>query len=754
MKKSFHITSLAALIAACTLVSCNKEIEKVDAPEDKVIETPQITSLTFSIGENETTKTVLAEADGKLYGNWESDDAIGYLTSDDDAGSAAVTPGDPASFTISATSGFAADDIVYAWYPFRWNMGDKTKITMAIPVSQMQDGDTFDFDAMPMVAEPITITSGMLNGDSEYEGTIDFVNLGSLIEFKVFSSNPTYASEKVAAITFDAGSSNIAGHFNMNVSAVDFSNVSTLEITGYTGKSVTTSLASPAAIGTSKETAKDVYMVVAPGTYTGNIIVATDAAFYTIPISGKEFERSGMKSFGLDLAKSVDTRRSLKGSFTWQLNQISYSSASATSATWPYGLITMTAAKASASTATNNYLPPFQSNGSAADNSRFYKNSTLTFTPSSLWVEKVVFTAGTSGYATALSNSSWTNATASASETTVTIVPTNGASAFSATIGATTGGTSMKVYFDNTDYTVSKAAVSNGTLSVDKATAKVNEVITVTATPNSEYVLSGISVKDASNNDVVVEGTTFKMPASNVTVSATFVASGADPSITIASCSNGTVSTSPSGTVTAGTTVTITATPNAGYLLNSLAVRDALDNVITVNSSNEFTMPATDVTITASFVPGYALTNAQVVQALSATDVSTDKYGDITFTSTPGNWSANVNTKKTLTYMQLRNKSGSKLASPTYASNIDKVVIKVASNQSTSRNIHLIPSSTEVPTTDSNYTSTLWSSQYGTVASGTGSSKKTITFSTAATSFILVVEGGTTYIDEIEVFLK
>ena len=64
------------------------------------------------------------------------------------------------------------------------------------------------------------------------------------------------------------------------------------------------------------------------------------------------------------------------------------------------------------------------------------------------------------------------------------------------------------------------------------ATAKVNDEVTLAATPASGYLLSNLSVKDADNNAVPMltdmlwyAGTntgTFRMPASNVTVTPTF----------------------------------------------------------------------------------------------------------------------------------------------------------------------------------------------------------------------------------------
>lgn len=63
----------------------------------------------------------------------------------------------------------------------------------------------------------------------------------------------------------------------------------------------------------------------------------------------------------------------------------------------------------------------------------------------------------------------------------------------------------------------------NGTVSASADTAAEGTIITLTAKPTSGYTLSAYSVKDAEENSVsVTTGGTFTMPASNVTVYATF----------------------------------------------------------------------------------------------------------------------------------------------------------------------------------------------------------------------------------------
>jgi len=72
-------------------------------------------------------------------------------------------------------------------------------------------------------------------------------------------------------------------------------------------------------------------------------------------------------------------------------------------------------------------------------------------------------------------------------------------------------------------YAINIASVSNGTISTSPAeNANFGATVTVTATPNTHYTLGAISVVDANEQAVQLTGNTFTMPASNVTVSATF----------------------------------------------------------------------------------------------------------------------------------------------------------------------------------------------------------------------------------------
>ncbi len=175
------------------------------------------------------------------------------------------------------------------------------------------------------------------------------------------------------------------------------------------------------------------------------------------------------------------------------------------------------------STPANNYYP-----GNSKTSTRFYKGSTLAITPmNSLSISEIVFTATNDGYATDLANSTWTNATASASGTTVSIIPTDGTKEVSAVISATTGHKSIEIIYGQPKArekhsVIISSDVKNGAITATPTTAYAGENITLTATPDDGYILSEWNVTTATGT-VTVNDNAFVMPDEDVTVSATFV---------------------------------------------------------------------------------------------------------------------------------------------------------------------------------------------------------------------------------------
>ena len=74
-----------------------------------------------------------------------------------------------------------------------------------------------------------------------------------------------------------------------------------------------------------------------------------------------------------------------------------------------------------------------------------------------------------------------------------------------------------------TAYTVTIAStIENGTVTANKTSAVKGDTVKLTATPDNGWQLSAYSVTDENGNDITVTEGIFTMPASNVTVSATF----------------------------------------------------------------------------------------------------------------------------------------------------------------------------------------------------------------------------------------
>ena len=153
------------------------------------------------------------------------------------------------------------------------------------------------------------------------------------------------------------------------------------------------------------------------------------------------------------------------------------------------------------------------------------------------------------------------------------------------------------------EYAVNTAATTNGTVSVP-ATAKYGQTVTVTATAFEGYVLDTLTVQQGET-EVTVTDNKFTMPAANVTVTATFKVVEATPTtytVTIAeSIENGTVTADPTS-AEADATITLTVTPAEGYEIDTVSYNDGADHTIApVEGLYSFTMPAGDVTVTATF---------------------------------------------------------------------------------------------------------------------------------------------------------
>lgn len=186
--------------------------------------------------------------------------------------------------------------------------------SITIPLVQTHKGGKFDGAAMPMVSEPFTFTKDMLVGADNQLQEVKFLNLGALLDFRVFSTDVTYQGETVRDVIFEADK-NIVGEFKINVQNVNPDDEKTLAIDLTSARAEGEFVApltnvarteSDAVVGADKDHSGSVRMVVAPGTYTGKVKVRTDKAYYVFNLSeARTFDRNGIYPLGLNLAKAT-----------------------------------------------------------------------------------------------------------------------------------------------------------------------------------------------------------------------------------------------------------------------------------------------------------------------------------------------------------------------------------------------------------------------------------------------------------------
>lgn len=162
-----------------------------------------------------------------------------------------------------------------------------------------------------------------------------------------------------------------------------------------------------------------------------NFVAAYEKTFS----KGISLTQGNLTSFGVLMSEKTGE--------TIDLSKNETTTATADSLTWDRALVHVKVLKGKSTTDANNYYP-----GKSKTSTRFYSGSTLAITPiNSLSISEIVFTATDDGYATALANSTWTNATAYVNGKTVSIIPTNGTKEVSAKISETTGHTSIEITY-------------------------------------------------------------------------------------------------------------------------------------------------------------------------------------------------------------------------------------------------------------------------------------------------------------------
>lgn len=280
---------MISLLFAAALASCS-QMDELTSPENEY-------AYTFKVADDAVTKASYGE-DHIVF---EEDDLVASyaLTSLNTSTPVEVSEDGEKVITIKSSVALNAGDKVYAYYPYNSaNDGaSKTEVTLEIPRNQVSG----DADAMPMVALPFTLTDVVNSDEATEVGTLEFLNLGSLIKLNIYSSDSKFQGETIENVTF-IEEKPVAGSFTYDITNVDAENPAA--ISGYTETDVV--VTGRATVGTGADDAGVYYMVVAPGTYKGKFVVRTNKADYTYDSSAKEreYSRATVKPLNINLAST------------------------------------------------------------------------------------------------------------------------------------------------------------------------------------------------------------------------------------------------------------------------------------------------------------------------------------------------------------------------------------------------------------------------------------------------------------------
>lgn len=198
----------------------------------------------------------------------------------------------------------------------------------------------------------------------------------------------------------------------------------------------------------------------------------------------------------------------------------------------------------------------------------------------------------------------------------------------------------------------------------------------------------------------------------------------------------------------------------------SFAANTDENNAKTANITVSTTLGTKTVTITQNKSLGgslttLTLTNEEIVAGIKGGT----SYGDFTISSASGDWK--VNAYGGQKFLQFRATKGSYVKSPTFAGNVAKIEVNVdaSKKQTAPRVLYVIPSSTQIPNSESKYKDLpdVIKNAYGTiefgVQAGTGTVQTigdtaSLEISSDIKDFMLVCGDGAIYVHSITVYTK
>ncbi len=181
-----------------------------------------------------------------------------------------------------------------------------------------------------------------------------------------------------------------------------------------------------------------------------------------------------------------------------------------------------------------------------------------------------------------------------------------------------------------TEYGITTTGITNGTVTADPAKATAGTKVTLTVKPNDGYKLTADSLKVKHGTETItptaVAGAAdkyeFDMPAADVTVEAAFEAIEYTIAVDSALEAGASITTTPASKATVGTEVTVNVTAPDGKVVDKVTYKeegatDATPITADATGAYKFTMPAKNVTVSATFKAGSVTPTEQVTVTLS-----------------------------------------------------------------------------------------------------------------------------------------
>ena len=260
----------------------------------------------FTIDDN--TRAVIGDENVE----WTEGDKVGMFVGSFKGSANVDVSTSPKTVVLYSESAIPAGTKAYAYYPYDPETAGDGPEKASIFLSNTQNG--YQSSAMPLAGIPFDVKEEIGTEDTERNGRIRFLNLGSLINFKIWSSEFKYRSETVKSVRLDA-SVPIAGTGYIDLTAVSEGDEGALKLV-MDSELTSVRVDERMQVAVSRDDAKPIKMVVFPGTFKATLTVTTDAAEYTKEIPEFTFARSHSRTFTVDLGTATrsedETMASLK----------------------------------------------------------------------------------------------------------------------------------------------------------------------------------------------------------------------------------------------------------------------------------------------------------------------------------------------------------------------------------------------------------------------------------------------------------